>query len=102
MAAAAKTRQMFKAVPVVDTSGTTNLAGTDFETGTKPISPAVDRRNAISTITPAKSAVLVNLLNAVQLGRFGMNIDNAAAIGNGSSSRARSGRTERRLCLHRQ
>jgi hypothetical protein len=75
-----KNPEMFKAVPIVDTSGTTNLAGTDFETGTKPISPAVDRRNILDpTITPAKSAVLMNLLNAVQLVRLGMNIDNAAA-----------------------
>jgi len=75
-----KNPEMFKAVPIVDTSGTTNLAGTDFETGPKPISPALDRRNILDpTITPAKSAVLVNLLNAVQLVRLGVNIDNAAA-----------------------
>jgi hypothetical protein len=77
---ACKNSEVFKAMPIVDTSGTTNLAGTDVETGTKPISPAVDRRNILDpTITPAKSTVLVNLLNAVQHGGFGMNIDNAAA-----------------------
>ncbi|MFC2248298.1 esterase-like activity of phytase family protein [Labrys portucalensis] len=73
-----KNPEMFKAILVVDTSGATNLAGTDYETGTKPIAPAKDDRNVLDpAITPARSQVLVNLLNATQLGKFGLNIDNA-------------------------
>lgn len=75
-----KNPEMFKAVLVVDTSGATNLAGTDYETGTKPIAPAKNERNVLdAAITPARSQVLVNLLNATQLGKFGLNIDNAKA-----------------------
>jgi hypothetical protein len=75
-----KAPEMYKSVLVVDTTGATNLAGTDYETGVKPIAPQTDGRNALDpSIAPAKSQVLVNMLNTTQLGKFGMNIDNLNA-----------------------
>ncbi|ALN74964.1 esterase-like activity of phytase family protein [Aureimonas sp. AU20] len=75
-----KNPEMVKQILVVDTAGATNLAGTDFETTTKPIAPKVGERNVLDpAITPVKSAVLVNMLNPVQLARVGLNIDNEKA-----------------------
>jgi hypothetical protein len=75
-----KSPEMVKEVLVVDTSGATNLAGTDYETGVKPIAPEKDGKNVLdASITPAASQVLVNMLNTTQLRKFGMNIDNPNA-----------------------
>ncbi len=71
--------EVFKAVLLVDVSGATNLAGTDYEITTRPIAPAQDGRNVLDpAIRPATTAVLVNLLNPDDLGRFGLNIHNEA------------------------
>ncbi|CAM5765015.1 hypothetical protein LMIY3S_01341 [Labrys miyagiensis] len=75
-----KAPEMYKAVLVVDTTGATNLAGTDYETGVKPIAPVKDGKDVLdASITPAKSEVLINMLNTAQLKKFGMNIDNPNA-----------------------
>lgn len=65
---------VYKSVLLIDTTGATNLAGTAFETTNAPIAT-----NGVlnSTITPVQQIQLVNLLNPVQLGRFGMNLNTA-------------------------
>ena len=61
---------IFKSVLLVDISGATNLAGSQFETGTTPIAT-----NGVlaAGIVPAAQVELVNLLNLTQLNRFGLN-----------------------------
>lgn len=65
---------VYKSILLVDTTGATNLAGTSFETTTAPIAT-----NGVlnSTITPVQQVQLVNLLNPVQLGRYGLNFNTA-------------------------
>lgn len=65
---------VFKSVLLVDTAGSTNLAGTPYEQGVEPIATG---GVLAADLTPAKQAELVNLLNPVQLGRFGMNLSTA-------------------------
>ncbi|GGD99138.1 hypothetical protein GCM10011529_01570 [Polymorphobacter glacialis] len=65
---------IFKSVLLVDTTGATNLAGTAFETGTAPV--AVNGTLS-AAIKPVQQVELVNMLNTVQLGRFGMNLNTA-------------------------
>ncbi len=65
---------VFKSVLLVDTAGATNLAGTPYEQGVQPIATG---GVLAADLTPAKQAELVNLLNPVQLGRFGMNLSTA-------------------------
>lgn len=75
-----KNPEMVKEILIVDTAGATNLAGTDYETTTKPIAPASGERNVLDpAIKPVASAVLVNMLNPAQLARVGLNIDNEKA-----------------------
>lgn len=66
---------VYKSVLLVDTTGATDLAGTEYETGTRsllqdPASPALR-----PGIVPARQAELVNLLNPVQLARFGLSVE---------------------------
>ena len=63
---------IFKSVLLVDTTGATNLAGTSYETGTTPVATNGVLNPAIK---PVQQVELVNLLNPVQLGRFGMNLN---------------------------
>lgn len=63
---------VFKSVLLVDTSGATNLAGTQFETGTTPVAT---NGNLVSGIAPVQQVELVNMLNPVQLARVGMNLN---------------------------
>jgi len=62
---------VFKSILLVDTTGATNLAGTQYETSTTPIATN-------GTLAPGIVAVqqveLVNMLNPVQLARVGMNL----------------------------
>jgi hypothetical protein len=64
---------VFKSVLLVDTHGATNLAGTAYERTTKPVAKA---GALVDGITPVKQAELVNFLNPVQLGKFGINLTN--------------------------
>lgn len=66
---------VFKSVMMVDITGATNIAGTPFETSNTPISPG-GALNA--SITPASQVEVVNILNSTQLGKFGINLNNAA------------------------
>jgi uncharacterized protein YhjY with autotransporter beta-barrel domain len=64
---------VFKSVLLVDTSGATNIAGTNFETTVTPISPGGVLN---STLRPVQQFPLVNMLNATQLTKFGENLNN--------------------------
>ena len=66
---------VFKSVLLVDTTGATNIAGTAFETTTAPVAPG-GTLNA--SIVPMQQVEMVNLLNSTQLGKFGINLNNAA------------------------
>ena len=65
---------IYKSVILVDTFGATNLAGTTYETGVTPIATG---GALVSGITPVGQVELVNMLNPVQLARFGMNLNTA-------------------------
>lgn len=63
---------IFKSVLLVDTTGATNIAGTAFETAANG---AVSPGGALNpAIRPVQQVQLVNMLNPVQLGKFGMNL----------------------------
>ncbi|NEU11014.1 autotransporter domain-containing protein [Methylobacterium sp. BTF04] len=62
---------VYKSVFLVDTAQATNIAGTSFD-GTTPIAPGGTLR---AGIVPVQTTEIVNLLNPVQLGRFGMNLN---------------------------
>lgn len=71
---------VFKSVLLVDVNGATNIAGTSYSSGVTPISTTADANGAgalVSGITAVKYVELVNMLNPVQLGRFGMNTSTA-------------------------
>ena len=72
--ASATNSPVFKSVLLVDISGATNIAGTGFETGTTPVATA---GSLAPGIIPVQQVELVNMLNPVQLGRFGMNLNTA-------------------------
>jgi len=66
---------VYKSILLVDITGATNLAGTEYETGVASL-----LRNPAGTdlrpgIVPADWAELVNMLNPVQLARFGLGIE---------------------------
>jgi hypothetical protein len=66
---------VYKSILLVDVAGATNLAGTEYETGTASL-----LQNPVNTalrpgIVPADWAELVNMLNPVQLARFGLDLD---------------------------
>ncbi|ESQ83067.1 hypothetical protein AEAC466_14485 [Asticcacaulis sp. AC466] len=62
---------VFKSVLLIDVTGATNLAGTPYEQGTQPVA-----RNGqlVDGIVPVQQTELINMLNPVQLARFGMNL----------------------------
>ncbi len=65
---------VFKSVYLVDITGATNLAGTSFETTTASVVTGFTTAGGgtlNSTITPVKTAELVNLINPTQLQKFG-------------------------------
>lgn len=64
------TTPVFKSILLVDTTGATNLAGTNYETGTTPIAT---NGTLNAGIVPVKQVELVNMLNPTQLARVGMN-----------------------------
>ncbi|AWB21568.1 autotransporter domain-containing protein [Methylobacterium currus] len=61
---------VYKSVLLVDTAGATNIAGGPYD-GTTPISPNGTLR---AGLTPVKTTEVVDILNPVQLNRFGMNL----------------------------
>ncbi|ABQ67848.1 Uncharacterized protein Swit_1485 [Rhizorhabdus wittichii RW1] len=66
---------VYKSVLLVDVAGATNLAGTDYETGTASL--LLDKAGTAlrPDIVPADWAELVNMLNPVQLARFGLDVE---------------------------
>ncbi len=64
---------VFKSVLLVDITGATNIAGTNFETTTTPLSPGGTLN---SSIRPVQQVELVNMLNTTQLTKFGSNLNN--------------------------
>jgi hypothetical protein len=66
---------VYKSVLLVDTDGATNLAGTGYETGTDSVLQSADAVTLKPGIKPLSWVELVNMLNPVQLGRFGLNLE---------------------------
>lgn len=62
---------VYKSILLVDLAAATNLAGTPYELTAKPIA-----KDGVLTpdIKPAAQAELVNILNPVQLAKFGLNL----------------------------
>lgn len=66
---------VYKSILLADVAGATNLAGTGYETGTASVlqdqaSPKLKRQ-----IIPVEWVELVNMLNPVQLARFGLGVE---------------------------
>jgi hypothetical protein len=62
---------VYKSILLVDLAAATNLAGTPYEQGGKPVA----KDGVLNPdIKPAAQAELINILNPVQLGRFGVNL----------------------------
>ncbi|HMI18967.1 MAG TPA: esterase-like activity of phytase family protein [Sphingomonas sp.] len=72
---AGKAPIVYKSILLVDLAGATNLAGTAYEIG--PLSVLRDPAGTAlrPDIVPADRVELVNMLNPVQLARFGLGID---------------------------
>lgn len=66
---------VYKSILLVDVTGATNLAGTGYETGTASLLQDPARTALRPDIVPAAQVELVNMLNPVQLARFGLSID---------------------------
>ncbi len=66
---------VYKSILLVDVTGATNLAGTGYETGTASLLLDPARTALRPDIVPAAQTELVNMLNPVQLARFGLSID---------------------------
>lgn len=84
---------VYKNVAFVSTAGATNLAGTKYETS---YAPAVEgdlraanplRLAPVAGIVPARTTDFVNLLNAGQLARFGLNLN---VLGAGGAAAAKA------------
>jgi hypothetical protein len=66
---------VYKSILLVDVAGATNLAGSEYETGTSSV---LQDKNATALrpgIVPADWTELVNMLNPAQLARFGLSIE---------------------------
>ncbi len=66
---------VYKSILLVDTRGATNLAGSGFETGVTSVLAAPGDVALKAGIVPAQWVEFVNLLNPVQLARFGIDLD---------------------------
>ena len=64
------TASLYRAVVVYDLTGATNLAGTAFDTAGTPVAPS---GILAASVTPATSAVLINLNDNAELVKFGLN-----------------------------
>ena len=71
---------LYRSILVYDISSATNIAGTAYDTTTTPIAPG---GVLAAGIIPATSAVLVDMNNAAQLAKFGLNngpVDNVNTL----------------------
>jgi hypothetical protein len=76
----ASATSLYRSILVYDIAGATNIAGTAYDTATTPIAPG---GVLAAGITPASSAELVDMNNATQLAKFGLNngpVDNANTL----------------------
>lgn len=69
---------VYKSVLLVDIAGATNLAGTEYETGTASILQSPDNTMLKPQIVPAERIELINMLNPAQLGHFGLTVEPGA------------------------
>lgn len=65
---------VFKSVLLADLADATNLAGGPYEQSATPVAPG---GVLVEGVKPVRTAELVNLLNPVQLAKFGMNLSTA-------------------------
>ena len=72
---AGKNPIVYKSILLVDVAGATNLAGTEYETGAASLLADPAATKLRSGVVPAKWVELVNMLNPVQLARFGLSVD---------------------------
>jgi hypothetical protein len=75
LGAAGKAPIVYKSILLVDVAGATNLAGTEYETGTASVLQDPAHAALRPDIAPAISVELVNMLNPVQLARFGLGME---------------------------
>lgn len=68
---------VYKSVLLVDTAGASNLAGTPYEQTTASVLQAPDSTALKPGIVPARSSVLLDLLDPAQLARAGLDLDTA-------------------------
>jgi len=73
--AAGKAPIVYKSILLIDVAGATNLAGTDYETGTASLLQDPAGTVLRPNIVPAGWVELVNMLNPVQLARLGLSVD---------------------------
>jgi hypothetical protein len=66
---------VYKSILLVDFAGATNLAGGKYEAGAVSVLQDPARTTLRPDIVPAEWVELVNLLNPVQLARFGLDLD---------------------------
>ncbi|WP_213980480.1 esterase-like activity of phytase family protein [Sphingomonas sp. dw_22] len=66
---------VYKSILLVDVAGATNLAGTAYETGTASLLQDPAGTKLRPGIVPAERVELVNMLNPVQLARFGLSVE---------------------------
>jgi hypothetical protein len=73
---------VFKSIALVSTANATNLAGTIYETGyTSTVTGTAGTLAPIAGIVAATTTDFVNLLNANQLARFGLNMNTVSTLG---------------------
>lgn len=66
----ASTTSLYRKILIYDITGATNIAGTAYDTPTTPIAPG----GVLATgLTPATSAVLIDMNNVAQLAKFSLN-----------------------------
>jgi hypothetical protein len=65
---------VYKSILLVDVADATNLAGTEYETGTTSLLRDPASTALRSGIVPAERVELVNMLDPVQLARFGLDV----------------------------
>lgn len=73
--AEAKAPIVYKSILLVDLARATNLAGTAYETGTMSVLASPTGTTLRRSIVPAHWVELVNMLNPVQLARFGLRVE---------------------------
>ncbi|MEI9926904.1 MAG: hypothetical protein WDN44_03330 [Sphingomonas sp.] len=66
---------VYKSILLVERRGATNLAGTEYETGTASLLQDPAGTALRPGIVPADRVELVNMLNPVQLARFGLGVE---------------------------